>query len=157
MKNIAATLVASLIASSAVAADMPVRHVGGLSSEANVLAADMAWFRGVAVACSPTDGTNLNRIYWEPRVNAIVAPQQRMAFANVVKSLSAPTFQMMSGPDRALQCDDALDVVEDRFPSFAEAPTATPLCWSYVTDLNRCEGTGDDDILAGLPALLEGH
>lgn len=157
MQNKLVTIALLLTASSATAADMPMRHVGALSPEANALAESMAWYRGVAVSCRPTDGTNLNRIYWEPRVNAVVGPQQRVAFANVVKLMSMPTVMQMSGPDRALQCDDALDVVEGRFPSFAEAPEATPLCWSDVTDTNRCPGTGTDDILAGLDSLLEGY
>jgi hypothetical protein len=46
----------------------------------------------------------------------------------------------------------------ERYPSVFEAgEAAEPICWSDVTDTNRCEGTGEDDVLAGLPALLDGY
>jgi hypothetical protein len=156
MKKIVATVLMVAATSPVMAADMGRGSMttSTLSPEAEALASEMAGYMSAAKACRATDGTNLNRFYWEPRINSVVAPTQRVAFSNVVKSRAAPMF---NGPDVALKCDDYLDVIEDRYPSFAEAPTATPLCWSDVTDLNRCEGTGDDDILAGVDALAEGY
>ncbi len=139
------------------AADMPSRYANALSPEADALASEMARFMGAAKACRATDGTNLNRIYWEPRIAAVVPQSSLVYFSNVVRARAVPTQQTMSGPDVALKCDDYLDFVEDQFPSYAEAPMETPLCWSDVTDLNRCEGTGDDDIFAGLDPLLGGY
>ncbi len=157
MKKVVGVIVASLIASSAVAADMPARYSNALSPQADALASEMARFMGAAKACRATDGTNLNRIYWEPRIAAVVPQSSLVYFSNVVRARAVPTMQTLSGPDVALKCDDFLDATEDQFPSFSEAPTGTPLCWSDVTDLNRCEGTGDDDPLAGLDAILEGY
>lgn len=155
MKNVLATL-ALLAASSAAAADMPSRHVGALSPEADALANEMAYYRGVVVACRASDGTALNEAFWAPRF-AVVPQNQRALFAATVKSRAMPTLQQMSGPDAPLKCDDALDLVEDQFPSIAEAgPAAEPICWSDVTDTNRCGAAGDDDILAGVDPLLEG-
>jgi hypothetical protein len=157
VKRIIGVITASLMASSAIAADMPTRYANALSPQADSLAFEMARFMGAAKACRYTDGTNLNRVYWEPRIAAVVPQSSLVSFSNIVRARAVPTTQMMSGPDVALKCDDFLDATEDQFPSFAEAPTATPLCWSDVTDLNRCEGTGVDDILAGLDPLLEGY
>lgn len=135
------------------AADMP----RGLSPEATALANEMAYYRGVAIACRPTDGTVLNKAFWEPRI-ATLRPTERAAFTASVKALTQPTLTQLSGPDAALKCDDALDLVEDRFPSIAEAgPAAEPVCWSDVTGMNACPGIGDDDILAGVDALLDGY
>ncbi len=155
MQNKLATIALLLTASSAHAADMP-RYTNALSPQADALANEMARYMGAAKACRYTDGTNLNRIYWEPRIAAVVPQSSLVSFSNIVRARAVPTQQMLSGPDVALKCDDFLDATEDKFPAYAEAPTGTPLCWSDVTDLNRCEGTGDDAILAGLPALLEG-
>lgn len=155
-------LIASLIASLSLpanAADMPKRHehVIALSSQVDMLATEMAQYRAVAVACRATDGTNLSAAYWSPKL-AIVPTSQKTLFAATVKSRSAPIIASMSGPDRALQCDDALDRAENAFPSVAEVTAAgTPLCWSDVTGTNACAGTGDDNILAGVDALLDGY
>jgi hypothetical protein len=152
-----AIITVALLTTTASAADMP-RYANALSSDADVLASDMARYRGIAVACRVSDGTNLNRAWWEPRIAALVPLSQRGIFTETVKRRSAPIIQSMSGPDSPLKCDDALDVVEDQFPSIAEAgPAAEPICWSSVDDTNRCEGTGEDDILAGVPALLDGY
>jgi hypothetical protein len=157
LKTITATIVASLIATSAMAADMPARYANALSPQADALAFEMSKYMGAAKACRATDGTNLNRQYWEPRIAAVVPQSSLVSFSNVVRARAVPTQQTMSGPDVALKCDDFLDDVSESYPSFDEAPTGTPLCWSDVTDLNRCEGTGNDDILAGLDPLLEGY
>ncbi len=156
MKRIIGVIFASAVATSAIAADMPSRYASSLSPEADFLAFEMSQYMGAAKACRATDGTNLNRQYWVPRIAAVVPQSSLVSFSNIVLARAVPTVQMMSGPDVALKCDDFLDSVEDSFPSYAEAPTETPLCWSDVTDLNRCTGTGMDDIFAGLDPLLEG-
>jgi hypothetical protein len=159
MKRIITTLVAVAIASPAVAADMPSRHrhVAALSPNIDALASQMAHYRAIAVACRASDGTNLSRAFWDTRLTAVPTSQKSL-FANTVKARSNAEAAALSGPDSALKCDDALDVVEDQFPSVAEAGAqSTPLCWSDVTDTNSCDGTGDDDILAGVDALLEGY
>jgi hypothetical protein len=154
---LASALLAAALATPAIAADMTAQRVSALAPPVDALASELGHYRAVAIACRPTDGTILSREFWASRLT-IVPTRQKTSFANAVKARSAPEIEAMSGPDRALRCDDALDQVEDRFPSVAEAGAgATPLCWSDVTDTNRCEGTGDDDILAGVPALLNGY
>ena len=144
-----------LVASSASAADMSGRY--GLPPQLDSMASEMAYYRGIAIACRPTDGTNLNQFYWAPRL-AIIPQSQKTLFSNTVKARSQPIVDQMSGPDRALRCDDALDGVESGYPSIFEAGLgAEPICWSDVTDMNRCTGTGTDDILAGVDALLDGY
>ena len=130
----------------------------GLSVAAEELADDMAHYAGLAKACAASDGSNLNRNYWEPKIRAVVPQNEYRLFARIVRLRSNQTFQQMAGPDAPLKCDDALDRVQKRYPSIFEAgEAAEPICWSDVTDTNRCEGTGEDDILAGLPALLDGY
>jgi hypothetical protein len=149
-------IIASLMASTASAADMALAH-HTLTPQVDMLASELAQYRAITIACRPTDGTILSRAYWQPRLS-IVPASQKEQFTRVVKARSAPIIASMSGPDRALRCDDALDIVENAYPSIFEGgPAAEPVCWSDVTGMNACPGIGDDDILAGVDALLEGY
>ena len=102
----------------------------------------------------------MNKVYWKPYL-ATVPSTQRPLFIATVKSRSEPELLALSGPDRPLRCDDALDIVEAQFPAingpFGAGPAAEPICWSDVTDTNRCESVGEDDILAGVEPLLNGY
>ncbi len=157
MKNVIATIAVSLVATSATAADMPSRYANALSPQADALANEMAYFRGVVNACRVSDGTILNQAFWAPRF-AIVPESQRALFAATVKSRSLPTLQAMSGPDSALRCDAAIDAISSRYESIDDAgPGATPVCFDDPIGDYACPGVGEFDPLAGLPALLEGY
>ena len=135
-------------------------HVSALSPEIDALATQMAHYRAITVACRASDGTAMNKVYWKPFLAGIPS-RQRTLFLATVKSRSEPELAAMSGPDSPLRCDDALDRIEDQFPAisgpFGAGPAAEPICWSDVTNTNRCEGVGDDDILAGVDPLLAGY
>jgi cytochrome c556 len=151
------TIALTMATTSVMAADTP-RHRSALSPAADALATEMAPYFGLAQACRPYDGSNLNKSFWDGRISSAVPNSQLNLFSEVVRSRAQPTIQQLSGPDAPLKCDDALDRVEDQFPSLAEAgEAAEPICWSDVTDANRCEGTGEDDILAGVGPLLDGY
>lgn len=135
-------------------------HGSTLSPTVDALASQMAHYRAIAVACRGSDGTAMNKVYWRPYLAAVPATQ-RPSFIATVKARSEPELLAMSGPDSPLRCDDALDIVEAQFPAingpFGAGPAAEPICWSDVTDTNRCEGVGEDDILAGVEPLLNGY
>lgn len=157
VNRIVGVFAASIVASSAIAADMPSRYSNALSPQADALANEMAYFRGVVNACRTSDGTILNQAYWSPRF-AIVPESQRALFAATVKSRSIPTLQAMSGPDSALRCDDAIDAISSRYESIDDAgPGATPVCFDDPVGDYACSGVGEYDPLAGVNAILEGY
>lgn len=152
-----ATLAVSIFATSATATDMPSRYANALSPQADALANEMAYYRGVVNACRASDGTILNQAFWAPRF-VIVPESQRALFASTVKTRSMPTLQQMSGPDSALRCDDAIDAIASKFDSIDDAgPGATPVCFDDPVGDYQCSGVGEYDPLAGVNAILEGY
>ena len=159
--SIATVVAFSVLASAAFGAGVTDRHhVRALSPSLEALVSQMAHYRAIAMACRGSDGTTMNKVFWKPYLET-VPRAQRALFIATVKSRSEPELLAMSGPDSPLRCDDALDVVEAQYPAisgpFGAGPAAEPICWSDVTDANRCEGVGDDDILAGVDPLLAGY
>jgi hypothetical protein len=139
------------------AADMSSRSAQTLSTEVAALAEQMAFYRGVVVACRESDGTALNPDFFAPRL-AIIPQNQKSLFASTVKRLSSRIALKMSGPKNALYCDVAIDKIADRYPSIIDAgPAATPVCFDDPIGDYVCPGTGEYDPLAGVDAILDGY
>jgi hypothetical protein len=159
--RIATVVALSVVASAAFGVGVSERHhIRALSPSLEGLASQMAHYRAIAMACRGSDGMTMNKVFWKPYLDT-VPRAQRALFIATVKSRSEPELLAMSGPYSPLRCDDALDVFEAQYPAingpFGAGPAAEPICWSDVTDANRCDGVGDDDIFAGVAPLIAGY
>jgi hypothetical protein len=152
-------VVATLMAFSAFAAEGTAPSCQDiLTPSEQLLAGEMAHWRGIAQLCRKSDGTNMNAAYWNPRLAPIQA-NKKTIFANSVKGQTQAFVQQNGGANVALKCDNWMDDVRndwDAADPLSNAPPRGPICFDEPTGLWRCKGTGEMDPLAGLNAIIDG-
>ena len=159
-KLIAITISAALIVTPTFAADKSKhRHARKLSPAIQLMAADLAKWRGISSLCRMSDGTNLNAAYWAPKKAVIPQPQMGL-FARTVKQETKAFIAQNNGPAVALKCDDWMDDIRNEWDAadpISDAPPSGPICFDEPLELWRCKGTGELDPFAGFDALLSGY
>ncbi len=161
-----AAIVFALLCFNAEAADMGARprhhHTRRpLSPEFYPLVDKMALARAIVDVCRPSDGTVMNRAFWEPLLSTVPARQQ-WTFDAAVDKETAEIERAVDPVAAPLWCDDRLDELANRFPATVAPPlgagtAAQPVCWSDPTGAYGCPGIGYDDPLAGVGAIVDGY
>lgn len=148
------------VASSAMAKERTVSSCGDtLSPSEQLLAGELAHWRGIAQLCRKSDGSNLNAAYWDPRLVAIPVNRKKL-FSNSVKGQTEIFMQQNGDQKIALKCDNWMDDVRndwDPADPTTDDPPRGPICFDEPTGLWRCKGTGEMDPLAGFDAIIDGR
>jgi hypothetical protein len=124
-----------------------------------LLAGELAHWRGISQLCRKSDGSNLNAAYWDPRLVAIPVNRKKL-FSNSVKAQTEVFIQQNGGEKIALKCDNWMDDVRndwDAADPTTDDPPRGPICFDEPTGLWRCKGTGEMDPLAGFDAIIDGR
>lgn len=134
-------------------------HYRPLEEKYFPIADELSLSRAVVETCYKSDGANLNKSYWDGQIAQIPHRELHSFNKRVDKGTTEIETAIPAGKE-ALWCDDRLDEFANKYkttlkPPFDNGPAGHPICWSDPSGMYGCTGTGYDDALAGVKAIIQ--